>query len=66
MILCGSSLNIDYLLAIIGLLGWLSFVVQIKFHDVFREFTTIFIKSFASIKSFIWFFFLVIFAFSCV
>ena len=66
MVLCGTSIYIDYLLAIIDLLGWLSFVVQIKFHDVFREFITIFIESFTSIKSFIWFFFLMMFAFSCV
>ena len=66
MKLCNNSLNVDYLLAVIDLLGWLSFVVQIKFHDVFREFITIFIESFTSIKSFIWFFLLMMFAFTCV
>ena len=66
MILCKTSYNVDYLLAIIDLLGWLSFVVQIKFQNVFREFITIFIESFTSIKSFIWFFFLMMFAFTCV
>ena len=66
MILNNTSYNIDYLLAIIDLLGWLSFVVQIKYHDVFREFITIFLKSFTSIRSFIWFFVLMMFAFTCV
>ncbi len=66
MKICDDSLYVDYLLAVIGLLGWLSFVVQIKFHDVFREFITILIESFTSIKSFILFFLLMMFSFTCV
>jgi len=66
MMLSNHTFYVEYLLPVIVLLGWLGFIISIKFTDVFREFITIFILSFHSIKGFSFFFMLMIVAFTFV
>ena len=66
MMIDGPAFNVEYLLPVIVFLGWLSFVIAIKFTETFRRFITIFMLSFASIKGFIFYFILMIVAFTFV
>ena len=66
MMISNPNYNVEYLLPVVVFLGWLSFVIAIKFTETFRRFITIFMLSFASIKGFIFYFILMIVAFTFV